>query len=625
MRKNICIAGELPENFEMAFSQLHDDLQMTLSASGIPVIAQKGTRLEIDKNDERIYITWDKPVQMYRALSLLSQNWGAQRLSISEAPCFETIGMMFDVSRNAVLKPETMKMFFRKMALMGMNFGMMYTEDTYEVPTQPYFGYMRGRYTQDEIREMDNYAYLFGIELCPCVQTLGHLNRALHWPQMQHLADNSEVILTDNDDTYVFLEEILTAASMPYRSKHIHIGMDEAHGIGLGEHLRKYGYEQPHDIIRRHLKKVKQITDKLGLSAMMWSDMYFRPYSPTNGYYDGAAPSQEAIDSVVDGVQLIYWDYYHNEEQEYTEMLQKHALLSDCLAFAGGIWTFAGPCPDYDKTIRTSVPALTACKKAKVPFVIATAWGDNGAETNLITALPGMQLYAEFCYTGKYDKAQLAARFNACCHGDVQAFLELSEFNSVPGKSSGWLRPVNAAKMLLYQDPLIQLFAKDFEGVNFSEHYRELEIKYREYAIQNPKFSQLYTFYQLLAEVLWRKSRWHEQAAICVQSADRDKAQKLAQELTDTVKAVENLREEWLALWNATNKPYGFEILDLRLGGICARLLTAQKRLAEYADGKEETMPELMETILPYTARADGTLFGSYAVSEIVSACKIDL
>ncbi|MEG0396014.1 MAG: hypothetical protein RR612_04715, partial [Oscillospiraceae bacterium] len=134
MRKNICIAGELPENFEMAFSQLHDDLQMTLSASGIPVIAQKGTRLEIDKNDERIYITWDKPVQMYRALSLLSQNWGAQRLSISEAPCFETIGMMFDVSRNAVLKPETMKMFFRKMALMGMNFGMMYTEDTYEVP-----------------------------------------------------------------------------------------------------------------------------------------------------------------------------------------------------------------------------------------------------------------------------------------------------------------------------------------------------------------------------------------------------------------------------------------------------------------------------------------------------------
>jgi hypothetical protein len=36
-------------------------------------------------------------------------------------------------------------------------------------------------------------------------------------------------------------------------------------------------------------------------------------------------------------------------------------------------------------------------------------------------------------------------------------------------------------------------------------------------------------------------------------------------------------------------------------------------------------MPELLEEVLPYTKKADGTLFGSYAVSEIVSACKIDL
>lgn len=30
------------------------------------------------------------------------------------------------------------------MAMMGLNLGMMYTEDTYEVPGQPYFGYQRG-------------------------------------------------------------------------------------------------------------------------------------------------------------------------------------------------------------------------------------------------------------------------------------------------------------------------------------------------------------------------------------------------------------------------------------------------------------------------------------------------
>ena len=36
------------------------------------------------------------------------------------------------------------------------------------------------------------------------------------------------------------------------------------------------------------------------------------------------------------------------------------------------------------------------------------------------------------------------------------------------------------------------------------------------------------------------------------------------------------------------------------------------------------SMPELEEP-LPYTQRENGALTGSYAVSEIVSACKIDL
>ena len=36
---------------------------------------------------------------------------------------------------------------------------MLYTEDTYEVDNEPYFGYMRGRYSADELRELDDYAY----------------------------------------------------------------------------------------------------------------------------------------------------------------------------------------------------------------------------------------------------------------------------------------------------------------------------------------------------------------------------------------------------------------------------------------------------------------------------------
>lgn len=128
-----------------------------------------------------VTIEWAQPIQFYRALSLLPRPLAA--CDIREEPCFETVGMMFDTSRNAVLRPDTLRSFLRKMALMGMNLGMMYTEDTYEVPGQPYFGYQRGRYTYEELHALDDYADMLGIELCPCVQTLGHLNRALHWPR----------------------------------------------------------------------------------------------------------------------------------------------------------------------------------------------------------------------------------------------------------------------------------------------------------------------------------------------------------------------------------------------------------------------------------------------------------
>ena len=472
MNEILSFSGQLPEHFDAAFAEIGPELGFARAGQGgLSVALHQGGCLRAEKRADGVVVTWAEPVQVYRALSLLRQHWAEDAFCIEETPCFETAGMMFDVSRNAVLQPDTLRFFLRKMAMMGLNLGMMYTEDTYEVPGQPYFGYQRGRYSADELRALDDYADMLGIELCPCIQTLGHLNRALHWPALAHLKDNEEVLLADDAQTYAFLEELIAAAAAPYRSKRIHIGMDEAHGIGLGAHLRRHGYEDPHTIIRRHLSRVLEITRRHGLSAMMWSDMYFRPDSPTDGYYDSGMPSAEAVAAVPPDVTLVYWDYYHETEQEYTDMLQKHAALPAPTVFAGGIWTWCGPAPDYAKTLAAAVPALTACKKAGVPLVLATAWGDNGAEANLTSALLGMQLYAEFMYTGTYDAGSLARRFACCCGADAQAFLDLSLFNAVPGMRSGALRPVNAAKFLLYQDPLVQLFAADTAGLAMSAHY----------------------------------------------------------------------------------------------------------------------------------------------------------
>src|SRR5699024_11564418 len=113
--------------------------------------------------------------------------------------------------------------------------------DTYEVDEYPYFGYMRGRYTQAEMKECDDYARTLGIEMDPCIQTLAHLTEALKWNYAAEIKDTADILLAEEPKTYEFLENIIAAASNPFESNRIHIGMDEAHQLGLGNYLAKNG------------------------------------------------------------------------------------------------------------------------------------------------------------------------------------------------------------------------------------------------------------------------------------------------------------------------------------------------------------------------------------------------
>ena len=135
---------------------------------GVEICGENDADVTVDvrESDERIVkvelegkfakITYgDGKARFFRGLAILV-NWlknGKKEGNITENPLFKTNGAMVDMSRNAVMNVKTVKTMMRKMALMGLNTYMLYTEDTYELEDYPYFGYMRGRYTKDEIKE----------------------------------------------------------------------------------------------------------------------------------------------------------------------------------------------------------------------------------------------------------------------------------------------------------------------------------------------------------------------------------------------------------------------------------------------------------------------------------------
>ena len=621
MKLNVHMTGQLPEYWRSALEELREDLGFVPGETGTEIRCRRGEGIAVVSDGASVDLTWSTEVEFFRALSLIPVPLAP--CDIREKANFKSAGLMFDCSRNGVVNPDTMRFFIRKMALMGLNLGMLYTEDTYEVPGRPFFGYKRGRYTFEELKALDDYANMFGVELCPCIQTLGHLKMILHWPAFTHLRDQDDVILADLPETYLLLEEMIRAASAPYRSKKIHLGMDEAFGMGLGGHFNRFGYEDPKSVMGRHLKTVLDICEKYALEPMIWSDMYF--HLDGHDYHSEGLPSEKAKQAVDKRVTLVYWDYYQNDEAKYADALYKHAQFPAPTVFAGGLWTWTGPAPSYPTAIGNTVAGLTACRKAKVPLVLATAWGDNGQECSMLSCLLGLQLYGELTYREEYDEAALFARFRRCCGADAQAFLDMSLFNYLPGMAVGTPgNPANVGKVLLYQDPLIQLFENDLAGYPVSEHYEALVGRFARYAAGNPDYPELFDFYTALAHVLALKSRWHEQAGPVVRSGDRERAAALCEEVPAIVDAIHALRIAWRKLWEKTNKPHGFEVIEVRLGGVAARFATAGEKMRAFANGEAETIPELLEECLPLS-RYDGNHFSCTKVMGMISTpSKID-
>ncbi len=568
------------------------DLKIKLAKGGVEVVCKKGDCLKVERKGNCASITYSAKAEFFRGLSYIVSREGD--FSVCETNAFEKNGVMLDCSRNAVLSVDTVKYFLRKMALMGLNLCMLYTEDTYEIEGEPYFGYLRGRYSFDELKEIDDYAYALGIEAIPCMQTLSHLERAFQWDAYSDIRTTRSTILVDEEKSYEFIEKMIVAASAPFRSKRIHIGMDEAMDLAEGEHRNRFGAQPPHEVMARHMKRVLQIIKKHKLKAMMWSDMHFR--AAFNGYYtDSQMIPEEIIKGIPADVEQVYWDYYNGSENVYAHMLKVHNTFPSKTIFAGGIWTWKGVSADYGITMRTTVPALKQCIEKGVKEVFATAWGDNGAETSVLSIMYGLQVYAEFGYTGKYDADHTKARFAECTGENADAFLEMTDFHVPMNKEGNRLGDGFMAKTLLYEDPLLLIYEKDFEDLDLVASYKGKAEKYAKYAEESASLSDLMKYYSALGDFLYKKSLWRVTAPKAVREKNSETIALAVTYAKDMCKSGAKLMDAWKALWYGRNKPFGFEIIDLRLGGMLSRCATASQRITAFAKGKLKDIPELSE------------------------------
>lgn len=509
---------------------------------------------------------------------------------------FDSFGVMIDCSRNAVPNLAGLKRFFKILAGMGYNCAMLYTEDTYEIKDEPYFGYKRGRYSAEELKEIDEYAASLGIELIPCIQTLAHLNALFHWREYQPVHDCDDILLLDYDRTYELIERMFASLSACIRSRRIHIGMDEAHRVGLGKYLDEHGYCNRHELLLRHLEKVCEIARRYGYEPMMWEDMFFRLAHGEYFLNRELEFPEDVIRKVPSDVSMVYWDYYADTAEFYENMIKSSKKLSDKVWFAGGAWVWGGYAPHNRYSIVRNALAIPACIQNGIRNVFFTMWGDNGGECPYFSALPAL-MHAAATAQG-LTVAEMKETFRSVVGEDFDAFIELDLPNHIYGEDV-MVGSANYSKNRLYDDFFLAILSLNAEGAN-GNVYTDYAARLHRHATESRDFGYLFETMACLCDVLSVKFDLPAKTRALYAAGDKAGLRALAEnDYTEFLTRLDAFYKAFRNQWYTTNKTYGFEVQDARLGGLRQRAENCRERLISYCDGMIDTIEELTEDVLP--------------------------
>lgn len=562
----------------------------------------KGDIFSVERKNDFVTVTYRKKSEIARAFLVMKSYEGEFR--IEEQSDFDEISILVDCSRNAVKTVETVKKLIRNLAALGYDSLMLYTEDTYEVDNEPVFGYLRGRYSKSEMKELDEYARLLGIELIPAIQTLAHLNQLTRYKYSAFKCfDCEDILFVGEERTYRLIDNMLKTLSECFSSRRVHIGMDEAWLLGRGNYLTKHGYKDPFEIILGHLYKVCALADKYGFQPVIWSDMFWRlcEHDPTCKDEKGKIIIPERVlKRIPQNLVLCHWDYDKLEPDKYAEKLEIHKQFENPVYFAGGTaWGNRGILPHLSYSFRVSGAAIEEAKKFKIKTLIETVWGDNGGECSLFALLPAL---AHYSYTARGAcEERLKNEFGTLTGYDFDDFIKLEYGQTFCGKFTEDI--CNPAKYGLYND----VFTGFLDTVIIPEdkkYFKKAKSAVKPFRAVG-KYAVLFETAYRLNDLLSIKYSLGVELRKAYLAGDRAKLQGLALTLKAAIAKTGKLTDAYRNQWYAENKPNGFEIQEIRLGGLKERLKGCLKRLTDYLDGKVPSLSELEEKLVPEAVRRD--------------------
>ncbi len=468
---------------------------------------------------------------------------------------FKTYSLMFDLSRGRVLQLDYLKDLLTKVKKFGINEVWLYLEDIYKL-NEPYFGFNRGAYLLEELKELDTFAEELGIELVFSIQTLAHMENFLRWSSSNKYRDTYDTLLVNSEETYTLIKKMFNFTRKAFKSSKIHIGLDEAFNLGLGAYFVNRGFHSQKELFISHLKKVKSLALEAGYEEILiWSDMFVKLSFNIRSYYDTLEINKPTKPMSLSNINLVYWDYYNVDSNKVGSNLELHLKLTKNTTFASGIWTWQRPTVDINKSLATSQVAIKECVNKGIKNINFTLWNDNGGYCNPDDFLICLPKISEEI-------------FNLPSESLIPLYEKTTKKNYLKEYNKTIINDLSNidAITILYDDPIYGVYIDQL----IKYHKKDLQeaiIKLVEFDIDKYKNdSEYYHLYKMIMLKLQLRVAFNN---------NKNNQEELEQLIPD-YKMLAKLYQEYLTIftknWLKSSKENGLEMHQYRLGGLKLRV-----------------------------------------------------
>jgi hypothetical protein len=152
---------------------------------------------------------------------------------------------------------------------------------------------------------------------------------------------------------------------------------------------------------------------------------------------------------------------------------------------------------------------------------------------------------------------------------------------------------VGVDRALLYNDPLLGLVDRHIEGLDTQSYYEKAAALLA--GKGEGEFAPAFEVLRRLCDLLALKADLGVRLHAAYHAQEKDTLTALALDCREVCRRVRALWEAHRAAWMQYNKPFGWEICDLRYGGLMARNESIAARIEEYLAGRIERIEELGE------------------------------